>query len=43
MGPDDHAPVEGLVALVGENAGERQPNFWLALLTDFDRRPIHPG
>jgi len=35
--------VEGLVALVGDNADELLPDFWLTLLTDLDRRPIHPG
>jgi len=43
MGPHDHAPVDGLVALVGKNADELLPDFWLSLLTDLDRRPIHPG
>jgi hypothetical protein len=35
--------LEGLGALVGDNADELLPDFWLTLLTDLDRRRIHPG
>ena len=35
--------VEGLVALVGDDADEVLPDFGLTLLSDLDRRPIHPG